>query len=158
MVRRICPTCDQVMSSAHYCGTCRKWVKNPWVREVTYYLNERHPAVEADCTYHTAEQNRASDAAWKQRAMQGHNPAAGSKVPTVPGGQPAWMQRTTQSGSAAANRPSMTSAQNAKKSETKWSMGEIPKGRAGENAIGLTILIIFLILKLLSTFIRALFH
>lgn len=52
MVRRICPVCDQVMRSAHYCGNCRSWVKNPWVRDVTYYLNERHPRSEADCDFH----------------------------------------------------------------------------------------------------------
>lgn len=52
MKYRICPVCDQKMKSAHYCSNCRAWVKEPWVREVDYYLNERHPAREADCSYH----------------------------------------------------------------------------------------------------------
>lgn len=58
MIQRICPVCDQVMKSAHYCGTCRRWVKDPWVREVGYYLNERHPQNEKDCSYHEGNQGR----------------------------------------------------------------------------------------------------
>ncbi len=54
MVQRICPVCDQVMKSAHYCRTCKRLVKNPWIREVGYYLNERHPQDERDCSYHEA--------------------------------------------------------------------------------------------------------
>ncbi|MCI6887796.1 MAG: hypothetical protein MR868_11240 [Lachnospiraceae bacterium] len=53
MIRKICPICDQTMTSAHYCRNCRSWVRQPIVREVTYYLNERHPARETDCSYHT---------------------------------------------------------------------------------------------------------
>ncbi|MDO4267659.1 MAG: hypothetical protein Q4C73_04225 [Eubacteriales bacterium] len=52
MQKRICPVCDQVMRSAHYCRNCRSWVKNPWIRDVTYYLNERHPEDETSCSYH----------------------------------------------------------------------------------------------------------
>jgi hypothetical protein len=52
MVKRICPICDQVMKLPHYCETCRSFVKDPWVRDVTYYLNERHPEDEGGCSYH----------------------------------------------------------------------------------------------------------
>lgn len=52
MKYRICPVCDQKMKSAHYCSNCRAWVKHPWVREVDYYLNERHPSWEENCSYH----------------------------------------------------------------------------------------------------------
>ncbi|MEW4414639.1 hypothetical protein [Clostridium sp. AN503] len=52
MVRKICPICDQVMGASHYCKNCKSWVKHPYVRDVTYYLNERHPANESDCSYH----------------------------------------------------------------------------------------------------------
>lgn len=52
MVKRICPVCDQVMERQHYCKHCRQIVKNPWVREVGYYLNERHPSNEHACSYH----------------------------------------------------------------------------------------------------------
>ncbi|MCD8084222.1 MAG: hypothetical protein LUE86_12125 [Clostridiales bacterium] len=55
MVRRICPICDQVMKSAHYCTNCRCRVKKPYVRDVTYYLNERHPSFETDCEYHDSK-------------------------------------------------------------------------------------------------------
>lgn len=52
MIRRICPICDQVMKGAHYCRNCRSWVKKPYVRDVNYYLNERHPQGETDCSFH----------------------------------------------------------------------------------------------------------
>lgn len=52
MMQRICPICDQTMTSAHYCRNCRSWIRNPWMREVTYYLNERHPQNEQGCSYH----------------------------------------------------------------------------------------------------------
>ncbi len=48
MVQRICPICDQVMKHSHYCRNCRSWVRQPFEREVTYYLNERHPENEQD--------------------------------------------------------------------------------------------------------------
>lgn len=54
MIRKICPVCDQVMKTQHYCRNCRSWVKEPYVRDVEYYLNERHPAGETVCSYHTA--------------------------------------------------------------------------------------------------------
>lgn len=52
MIRRICPICDQMMKSAHYCSNCKAFVKNPYIRNTDYYLNERHPADAHDCTYH----------------------------------------------------------------------------------------------------------
>ena len=52
MQRRICPVCDHVMKHAHYCSFCRQWVSNPNYINATYYLNERHPAGEANCEYH----------------------------------------------------------------------------------------------------------
>lgn len=42
MQRRICPICDHVMTSAHYCRFCKQWVSNPNVVNATYYLNECH--------------------------------------------------------------------------------------------------------------------
>lgn len=72
MVQRICPVCDQIMKSPHYCRTCRHWVKNPWVRDVDYYLNERHPQNETNCAYHersperTANQSRPTQSRTKQ--------------------------------------------------------------------------------------------
>ncbi|MBT9775686.1 hypothetical protein GPL15_04055 [Clostridium sp. MCC353] len=52
MKKRICPVCDHEMHSAHYCRICRSWVKEPYIREVRYYLNETHPKEETDCSYH----------------------------------------------------------------------------------------------------------
>lgn len=52
MKKRICPICDQVMHSAHYCSACRTWIKEPYIMEVNYYLNESHSKAETDCSYH----------------------------------------------------------------------------------------------------------
>lgn len=52
MIQRICPICDQTMKHPHYCRNCKSWVSHPHVRDVTYYLNERHPQKETNCSYH----------------------------------------------------------------------------------------------------------
>lgn len=52
MKYKICPICDQKMSRAHYCDHCRQWIRNPLSIDVNYYLNERHPESEHDCSYH----------------------------------------------------------------------------------------------------------
>lgn len=52
MIRKVCPICEQVMTIPHYCKFCRQFVKTPYVRDITYYLNESHPADEKECTYH----------------------------------------------------------------------------------------------------------
>ncbi|MCI8660390.1 MAG: hypothetical protein HFG54_09125 [Lachnospiraceae bacterium] len=54
MIQKICPICDQVMKGSHYCRNCKSWVKHPYVREVNYYLNERHPQKETGCTFHSS--------------------------------------------------------------------------------------------------------
>lgn len=43
------------MSSSHFCTSCRCWVRKPWVRDVNYYLNERHSEIEDACDYHEQE-------------------------------------------------------------------------------------------------------
>lgn len=75
MIQRICPVCDQVMKSAHYCRTCRRWVREPWVRDVSYYLNERHPQDEHSCSYHEPE--RADRRVYRQ-------PSGASAQPNEP--------------------------------------------------------------------------
>ncbi len=52
MIRKVCPICDQVMGASHYCKNCKSWIRSPYVRDVTYYLNERHPENERQCSYH----------------------------------------------------------------------------------------------------------
>lgn len=52
MLRKICPICEQTMKLSHYCTNCRQWVKTPYIRDVTYYLNESHPEGEKNCEYH----------------------------------------------------------------------------------------------------------
>lgn len=52
MKKNVCPYCDQVMKYPGYCSFCRRPVLHPETREINYYLNERHPAVEENCSYH----------------------------------------------------------------------------------------------------------
>ena len=52
MKRRYCPYCDQKMTSGLYCSGCKRIVWHPYVQDVDYYLNERHPQHESDCLYH----------------------------------------------------------------------------------------------------------
>ncbi len=89
MVRKICPICDQVMSGSHYCENCRSWVKHPYVRDVTYYLNERHPVNESDCSYHSgldltpASEKRGGSFTPNENKMSGgvSKPSSGSWQP-----------------------------------------------------------------------------
>lgn len=52
----VCPICDKKMMSKHFCTNCRSYIKEPFVRERTFYLNERHPEYEIDCSYHISEE------------------------------------------------------------------------------------------------------
>lgn len=52
MKQRYCPYCDQKMTSGLYCSGCKRIVWHPYVQDVDYYLNERHPQHESDCLYH----------------------------------------------------------------------------------------------------------
>ena len=40
------------MTSGLYCNGCKRIVWHPYVQDVDYYLNERHPQHESDCLYH----------------------------------------------------------------------------------------------------------
>lgn len=84
MVRKICPICDQVMKGSHYCRNCRSWVKHPYVREVNYYLNERHPSKETGCVYHDIYPAGGRDAS----AIREKRPSVPqtAKRPSEPGG------------------------------------------------------------------------
>lgn len=84
MIRRVCPICDQVMKSAHYCRNCRSWVKHPYVREVNYYLNERHPEQETSCSYHE-DAASGTNQPGQSRTRQSH-PLTGQRHQKQPGG------------------------------------------------------------------------
>ncbi len=48
---KVCPCCDQPIQGI-YCKGCRKIVLNPVEQNITYYLNQRHPEFETDCSFH----------------------------------------------------------------------------------------------------------
>ncbi|RGY99048.1 hypothetical protein [Clostridium sp. AM58-1XD] len=64
MKRKVCPICDKAMKVPFYCGTCKRIVLHPYEQDATYYLNERHPSSEADCSYHNGRQNEAESGRW----------------------------------------------------------------------------------------------
>lgn len=58
MKKYICPVCDKEMKKPHYCSDCRKRVKNPIIRDVTYRLNEGESLINyCDCDYHVPAKN-----------------------------------------------------------------------------------------------------
>lgn len=81
MVKKICPICDQVMKLPHYCPNCRSWVREPYVREVTYYLNERHPEQESFCSYHDDAYSQAGTV--QNRPLQ-NRPSQNRTLPNHP--------------------------------------------------------------------------
>ena len=113
MKYRICPVCDQKMKSAHYCSNCRAWVKHPWVREVDYYLNERHPSWEANCSYHSPggsrsdvpDQNRPSAPGQSRSSApsQGRTSAPGQSRSSAPS-----QSRPSASGQTRSSAPSQS--------------------------------------------------
>ena len=52
MVKKLCPVCDGTLKPGNICPVCRRWVRNPNMVDVNYYLNERHPARETARSYH----------------------------------------------------------------------------------------------------------
>lgn len=80
MVQKICPICDQVMKHSHYCRNCRSWVRHPCEREVTYYLNERHPENETVCSYHGRGARLPEDKGRLARDREAVLTSAGSQV------------------------------------------------------------------------------
>lgn len=51
MKTKVCPYCDQPIKGM-YCKGCKRVVLEPVEYEMTYYLNQRHPEHEKDCSYH----------------------------------------------------------------------------------------------------------
>lgn len=82
MIQRICPVCDQVMKSVHYCSNCRSWVKHPHVMEMNFYLNERHPENEEGCSYHSGENQKKEGAAGQPVQPGGAWRPAGAPLPS----------------------------------------------------------------------------
>lgn len=70
MKRRICPICDREMKGKHYCRNCHSWVKEPYEREIGYFLNERHPMHETACSYHSQLEQPQKEEAKPSRVRQ----------------------------------------------------------------------------------------
>lgn len=84
MKKSVCPYCDQVMKYPGYCSFCRRPVLHPETREINYYLNERHPAVEENCSYHGSlpGENREKIHSGEDRHISSSVPAKQRKTGT----------------------------------------------------------------------------
>ena len=126
MEYKICPICDQKMTKPHYCDHCRRRIRKPLTIDVDYYLNERHPDTEHDCSYHDYDDpayNMPSEqTAWKpERQTKPNTPRRQTAVPNQPrrksGDIPGQMsmpfgQKNDSPTAARPAAPSSTSSQN----------------------------------------------
>lgn len=98
MAKYVCPICDQPMTNKHFCTKCGSIVKEPYIREANYFLNERHPEYETECSYHMGDKvvtrqqlldhmngmmEDEQDAPAPQQASIPNQPRAGSSVPQL---------------------------------------------------------------------------
>lgn len=94
MKKRICPVCDQEMRSSMYCKTCRRFVRDPYIREINYYLNEVHPQDETDCSYHNVPTTQSQVSPQPHAGWQRQNIPQGTK-PSYHTTQTTRLRRTT---------------------------------------------------------------
>lgn len=88
MAKRICPICDQIMKSKHYCSACRRFIKQPNIVNGGYYLNERHPFSEVECEYHSPSYGR--EQSLKKRAESGMPQYGGAQAGRDSGSRPVY--------------------------------------------------------------------
>lgn len=84
---RVCPVCDQKMTSAHYCKTCRRFVRHPYIRNTNYYINEQPPHSESNYIETGQANRRATQNIGKTSVQEQWRPvkqkAGSSKAPFV---------------------------------------------------------------------------
>lgn len=62
---RVCPVCDQKMASAHYCKTCHRFVRHPYIRNINYYMNEMPPRSESSYAESGQADKHITHSTWK---------------------------------------------------------------------------------------------
>ena len=85
MKQRYCPYCDQKMTSGLYCSGCKRIVWHPYVQDVDYYLNERHPRHESDCLYHDGGREYPGSSAFNTDSYAGVFKGNGTSTSTQGG-------------------------------------------------------------------------
>ena len=85
MKQRYCPYCDQKMTSGLYCSGCKRIVWHPYVQDVDYYLNERHPQHESDCLYHDGGREYPGSSAFNTDSYAGVFKGNGTSTSTQGG-------------------------------------------------------------------------
>ena len=112
MKQRYCPYCDQKMTSGLYCSGCKRIVWHPYVQDVDYYLNERHPQHESDCLYHDGGSEYPGSRASSTDSYAGIFKGNGTST-RIQGGKkkPAWDKKTADPFQNMGNR--MTGQRNA---------------------------------------------
>lgn len=83
------------MTSGLYCSGCKRIVWHPYVQDVDYYLNERHPQHESDCLYHDGGSEYPGSSASGTDSYTGIFKGNGTST-RIQGGKkkPAWDKKT----------------------------------------------------------------
>lgn len=87
MIKKMCPVCDLPVSGANYCPRCKRIIKHPYIQNVDYYLNERHPDHESDCEFHNPyleadhHEERQPQGQGQGRKVAPTHPAVGRPLP-----------------------------------------------------------------------------
>lgn len=152
MEYKICPVCDQKMTRAHYCSHCRQWVRNPLTINVDYYLNERHPDAEHDCSFHDYSDPayHMQQATWQPSRQTVSDQTAGQIVPN----QTARQVVPNQPRRTAPKRPMRQVVPNQPRSTAK---ARKPFGAGARTALLISVIIIFAIATAILSIFFSLF-
>ncbi len=120
MTYQICPICDQKLTKPHYCSFCKQRIKHPLTIDVDYYLNERHPEGEHDCTYHdshdAAPAQSASSEDWNAWPWTSTTRQGSSRTKSGSSSRPSASSARPQSTSRPAQSPARPQRQTASRS------------------------------------------
>lgn len=175
MTYQICPICDQKLTKPHYCTHCRTRVKKPLTINVDYYLNERHPETDHDCTYHDYDQktyqqpisSTTTSTASRTASRTGGQIPGQVSMPFGQAGQPrtAGTSRTTTGSASGTARTSTTrtasrsTTTSTVKPNTPYRPGSTTTNRSQNTTviIALVILVICITASMLFSMTRVLF-
>lgn len=81
-MKKICPICDMSLSAGSYCPRCKKIIKNPYLINSDFYLNESRPYEKAaDAENQAASRRERSENQKVQK--QRKNPGACLQQPSL---------------------------------------------------------------------------
>lgn len=168
MLRKICPFCEKTMTWSHYCSDCRRFVKKPYIRDITYYLNESHPTLEKNCDYHgrawetAGNQVPESRASWNSGPWNGtsQNSGSGYGMPgRASGNGMSWQtpgsgmsgQKQGDRSSGSGKTKTAGSQHRAKERENGKKPTDVLLGQAwGRQQVGIAVIVLLILIQVLS--------